>query len=39
VKGTVTGIGALGNGNGYRLVTTAGSVYDYGAAVWKGNPD
>ena len=39
VTGTVTGIGALGNGLGYRLVTSAGSVYDYGAALWRGNPD
>lgn len=37
VVGTVMGIGALGNGLGYRLVTAGGSVYDYGAATWRGN--
>ena len=39
VHGTVMGIGALGNGLGYRLVTAAGRVYDYGAATWRGNPN
>jgi hypothetical protein len=39
VQGTVMGIGALGNGLGYRLVTTAGRVYDYGAATWRGDPN
>jgi hypothetical protein len=39
VTGTVVGIGALGNGLGYRLVTTGGQVFDYGAAVWRGNPN
>ena len=39
VAGTVTGIAALGNGLGYRLVTSNGKVYDYGAAVWHGDPN
>ena len=39
VQGTVMGIGALGNGLGYRLVTAGGRVYDYGAATWRGNPN
>ena len=33
------GIGALGNGLGYRLVTASGRVYDYGAATWRGDPN
>ena len=37
VKGTVAGIGALGNGLGYRLVTANGDVYDFGAAKFRGN--
>ena len=39
VQGTVMGIGALGNGLGYRLVTAGGRVYDYGAATWRGDPN
>jgi hypothetical protein len=37
VTGTVTGIGALGNGLGYRLVNNNGDVYDFGAATFRGN--
>lgn len=39
VQGTVMGIGALGNGLGYRLVTAGGRVYDYGATTWRGDPN
>lgn len=39
VTGTVMGIGALGSGLGYRLVTAGGRVYAFGAAVFRGNPD
>lgn len=37
VQGTIMGIGALGNGLGYRLVNNNGDVYDYGAATFRGN--
>lgn len=39
VSSRIMGIGALNNGLGYRLVTDTGKVYDYGAAVWRGNPN
>lgn len=39
VTGTVMGIGALGSGLGYRLVTAGGRVYAFGAAAFRGNPD
>ena len=39
VAGKVAGIAGLDNGLGYRLVTTNGRVYDYGAAVWHGDPN
>ena len=29
IKSAVTGVGALGDGLGYRLVTNIGRVYDY----------
>ena len=35
--GPVAGIGALGDGLGYRLVTTGGEVYDFGQATFRGN--
>ena len=39
VSSRIMGIGALNDGLGYRLVTDTGKVYDYGAAVWRGNPN